>query len=57
MPHRRKPERGSFRDHLDGLVAQFPDEEARRREAAEEEKRRKHKAHINELLFDRAARD
>ena len=27
MPHRRKPEKGSFGGHFDELVKHFPDEE------------------------------
>ena len=57
MPHRRKPERGSFKDHFDGLVAQFSEEQERMREAARAEKRRKDQRHINDLLFERSARD
>jgi hypothetical protein len=56
MPHRRKPERGSFKDHFDGLVAQFP-HEREECDAEGSEDGRKHKRHINDLLFERASRD
>lgn len=57
MPHRRKIETGSFRDHLDGLVKQFSEQQERIREAARADERRKDKRHINDFLFDRASRD
>lgn len=57
MPHRRKIETGSFRDHLDGLVKQFSEQQERIREAARADERRKDKRHIKDFLFDRASRD
>lgn len=57
MPHRRKPERGSFGDHFEGLVAQFSEEQERIRQAARADERRKDKRHINDLLFERSSRD
>jgi len=56
MPHRRKMEKGSFRDHLDGLVIHFP-HDREKRESAKADERRKDKRHINDLLFDHASRD
>lgn len=57
MPHRRKMEKGSFRDHFDGLVKQFSEQQERIREAARADERRKDKRHINDRLFDSAHRD
>lgn len=57
MPHRRKPERGSFKDHFDGLVTHFPHEHGQERERAKADERRKDKRHINDRLFDHAHRD
>ena len=57
MPHKRKAEKGSFKDHFDGLVSQFPDKHGQKGEAARADERRKNKRHINDLLFERATRD
>ena len=57
MPHRRKMEKGSFRDHFDGRVKQFSEQQERIREAARADERRKDKRHINDRLFDSAHRE
>ena len=57
MPHRRKPEKGSFGGHFDELVPHFEPNEAigsRRRGAAERPREFQEKVDIHALLFERA---
>ena len=54
MPHRRKPQKGSFGGHFDELVNHFPDHRAlkptdRNGESSKEERS------IHVLLFERAS--
>jgi len=57
MPHRRKPEKGSFGGHFDELITQFSAGEAaasRERERAKRSRELQDKIDVHAALFERA---
>jgi hypothetical protein len=56
MPHRRKPEKGSFAAHFDELVAHFPPEAKPSTEAppAKRSRELQDKVDVHAALFERA---
>ena len=56
MPHRRKPEKGSFGGHFDELVTHFPDAERKPDNVPEKDRKLREKLDIHALLFEQAWR-
>ena len=57
MPHRRRPEKGSFAAHFDELVRHFREHHGERRDSKNSERDKPDIRSVHDRLFERAWRE